>query len=456
MHLELESRGKRRLADHVAEFGRRRGGHVEPARSLAELHQLRKLGDPVPEVGADGRHDPHRAGARQPGQEADERHPVFGRNRGQRKQLFELIDDQDELGVFVRQYPAGGAFAFRRARQCPLENEARRIERRAQVIDEIRSRLPGAQQFRQADALMRRGSGQRLDQPADEIVAAIARPEDETAHERHPFDALGFHQTRDQRRLHQRGFSRSARAGDQQERRAGARLAGELLRGLGHHPVAAEKDRCMLEFVGLQPAERVVVPDVGALRLLRRAHGLDAALDELAQRLLQALGKLLDRAIAVVGRHEHAAVGKMPGPERVQRIELGEAPGLCLQIDRIDRRRAHIPKRQDVRGAARLCRPQCLLELPLGPGHRHAAVEAAVLAQLGLLGQGRAEPRPQDQNDGVERARRVDRVLERSGREHRLVLPAKNLQEKVPAIFLRKLVDHQVGSQALLRDIARR
>ena len=73
-----------------------------------------------------------------------------------------------------------------------------------------------------------------------------------------------------------------------------------------------------------------------------------------------------------------------------------------------------------------------------------------------FLRQPRAEPRPQDQHDDVERARRLDGVLEMAGGQHRLVLPPVALDGEEPAVILSELVDDELGAQPFVRDIARR
>src|SRR5206468_9393289 len=116
------------------------------------------------------------------------------------------------------------------------------------------------------------------------------------------------------------------------------------------------------------------------------------------------------------------------------------------RIERIDRGRTGVAERQDVRRATLARRLERLLVFPLRSGDRGAAVQTPVLANRRLLRQRRAEPRPQDQDDDVEGAWRIDRVLEMPGRQHRLVLPPIGLDGEEPAVFLSKLVDDEIGA----------
>ena len=125
-------------------------------------------------------------------------------------------------------------------------------------------------------------------------------------------------------------------------------------------------------------------------------------------------------------------------------------------VARIDRRGTDIAERQQV-GRFLLPRDlQRLLVFPFGTGYRRTAVNAAVFALRGLLRQRRAEPRPQDQNDDVEGARRLDRILEMCGREHRLVLPSIGFDGEEAAVILRQLVNDECGAQPFIRHVGRR
>lgn len=210
----------------------------------------------------------------------------------------------------------------------------------------------------------------------------------------------------------------------------------------------------MLEAVGLQAAKRRAGPARGTS--LGRRQRRDPPLDQLAQRLFQPRRELLERRVFVVRREKNPAIGEVPPPERIERIELGDALGARLRITRIDRGGAGVAEREQVGRAMRSRTAQRVLILPLGACHRGAAVDAAILAQGRLLGQRRAEPRPQDEDDDIALARRRERVLEMPGRDQRLVLPADHLEAHVPAEFLGKLVDDEPGAQPLVRHVAGR
>ena len=121
--------------------------------------------------------------------------------------------------------------------------------------------------------------------------------------------------------------------------------------------------------------------------------------------------EFLERAVFVIGAEKDAAVGEVPLPEGIERIELGDASRPDLDIARIDWCRAHIAEGENVGGAAIARGLECFLVFPFGPGHRGTAVDATVFARRGLIGERSAEPRPQDQHDDVERAGRLDGIL---------------------------------------------
>ena len=123
---------------------------------------------------------------------------------------------------------------------------------------------------------------------------------------------------------------------------------------------------------------------------------------------------------------------------------------------RVDRRLAGVAEHHQIGKPPLLRRAQSVLVLPLGSGDRRAAVGAAVLAQRRRLRQRRAEPRPQDEDDHVEGARRFDRILEMSRRQHRLVLPEIRLDREEAAVVLRQLVDDETGAQTLHLNVAGR
>jgi hypothetical protein len=68
----------------------------------------------------------------------------------------------------------------------------------------------------------------------------------------------------------------------------------------------------------------------------------------------------------------------------------------------------------------------------------------------------RAEPRPKNEDNDVERARRIDGVLKMPGGEHRLVLPTIGFDRGKSAVFLRQTINDEIGAQPLVRHIARR
>jgi len=79
----------------------------------------------------------------------------------------------------------------------------------------------------------------------------------------------------------------------------------------------------MFGFIRFEPAERIAQPN----RSLRYAgcKRFDTPLDQFAQRFFDPVRKLLERSIFVIGGEEHAAIGKVPPPELIERLELGRA-----------------------------------------------------------------------------------------------------------------------------------
>jgi hypothetical protein len=229
-----------------------------------------------------------------------------------------------------------------------------------------------------------------------------------------------------------------------------------LLRGLGNQRITPEEDRFMLEFVGFEAAKWCSKPDRRIADLLIADVVLDTAFDQGAQGAFEPLGEVFERAVGVISGKKHAAIGKMPLPKCVQRLELTEPASLRVEVERLNGRGADVAKGKDV-GCAAFANPlQRFLEFPFGPGHRHPVVQAAVFANSGFLRERGPQPRPEDKNDNVKLAGRIDRVLERARCQHRLVLPAVTIKSVETAVVLRQLVNDKVGAQALVRHITRR
>jgi hypothetical protein len=320
---------------------------------------------------------------------------------------------------------------------------------------EVGSLLTGPQELRQADAAMFVGARQRLREAEQQIARAAGRPEDDAAHEGGALDPLGLHQARNDGGLDQRGFARAAGAGEKEKRRALMRLRSQLLDGLADEGVAPMKNGRMLEFVRLEATEGRASPQ----RRRRRGVGVhrrDAPLDQLAQGLLEAGGEFIQGRIGVEAGEKGAAVGEMPLPEAAEGVELRQTLRAGSGVTGVDGRRREIAKGENVGRPPLARRFQRVLVFPFGSGDGSTSVHPAIFAQGRALRQRRAEPRPDDQDDDVASARRVDRILEMTRGEHRLVFPAIGLEREEPVVIGAELVDDELRPQPLLRHVARR
>ena len=104
----------------------------------------------------------------------------------------------------------------------------------------------------------------------------------------------------------------------------------------------------------------------------------------------------------------------------------------------------------DFRRAARLSRGQGLLTFPFDSCDRGAAIDAPVFAHGGALRQGRSQARPDDEDDDIEGAGRLDGILEMAGGQHGLMLRDVRLDGlHRPRIILRQ------APKGAHRDLAR-
>jgi hypothetical protein len=232
------------------------------------------------------------------------------------------------------------------------------------------------------------------------------------------------------------------------------RVRRQLLRRPGNQAGAPKEDGRVLELVGLQATEGRAGPGRSGLCPVARQRS-DAPLDQRAQRLLQTLRELLECLIVLKGGEQHPAIGKVPLPESIERLELRETLCPRVRVERIDGRMADVAIGQNVWGAARACGLERVFVLPFGPGDRHPAVDSPIGADCRLLRQRRAEARPQNQEHDIRSARQLDSILEMPGRQHGLILPAVAVEEEEPTILLRELVDDQGGAQPLGGHIPR-
>src|SRR5262249_6459786 len=177
---------------------------------------------------------------------------------------------------------------------------------RPQIGRELCHVLAGREQLRHPDTV-RSGPRQGSSQSGHEVAASFARAKHDPAQKGSTGDALRLHQSGHERSLRQRRFARSARPGDQQERVTGASLDSQLFSGFGYRTVTSEKDGGVLELVGREPTEWRARPNRGAAKA-----GLtgNASLDQLAQRLLEPPGELLQRVVFVIGGKKDAAIGE--------------------------------------------------------------------------------------------------------------------------------------------------
>ncbi len=256
--------------------------------------------------------------------------------------------------------------------------------------------------------------------------------------------------------LRQRRLAGAAGAENQEKGPAGVGVFHQPLdRRLGRR-APPEKDRRVLEAIGLQSAEWAAPEPYGGRRCLRIAGLTDAALDQAAQIGFELELECVELGKFTEGRPELAAPDEISAPERFQALQLPPklfevGGGLVFRL-----RGGLLAVGKQVRQSVLLARSQRVLELPLGAGDRSAPVDAAILSHLGALGQRRSQPRPQDQHDDVAFARRHDRVLEVSARQHRLGLPEDRRDVEEPRVVLGHFLDHERGAPPLRIHVGRR
>ena len=215
------------------------------------------------------RDHPDHAAARQTCQQHDE--PLaFGGDRRIGKQLFELVDDDDEPHLLAAQQH----LRLREGRADLAERELEwRTGRRwvvAQMAGEQLDREIVGHDLRQADlGMLAVRARDMARQTLGQIVRVGARPEDDAAPGADAGHRARNRQFRQQPGAHQRRLAGPARSEHQQKRRAVGGIGRQLLDGLPHRRVAAVEDRRVLKFVGVEAAERAPQPGDRRLRRVR-------------------------------------------------------------------------------------------------------------------------------------------------------------------------------------------
>ena len=117
----------------------------------------------MPKIGAHRRHDPHRATACERIQQTDKDPALLRPDRGDGEQFFELIDHEDELGLFEGEDFAVAASGVRYAADGPGKQKRRGVGRCAQMSGELLCVLTGTKQFGQSKAFVGGPTQQSLD-----------------------------------------------------------------------------------------------------------------------------------------------------------------------------------------------------------------------------------------------------------------------------------------------------
>src|SRR5215472_13212261 len=97
-----------------------------------------------------------------------------------------------------------------------------------------------------------------------------------------------------------------------------------------------------------------------------------------------------------------------------------------------------------------------LFELPFGAGHRNPPIRPAILALGGPLRKRRAQSRPKNHNNNIDRGGLLDAVLEVPGGKERLVLPQYWRKIEEPLKLAAQPPEHKRCPPSLFLHVARR
>jgi hypothetical protein len=487
MDLEAQAGRLRRPANNLADLLRCRRGEVIKPSLAAEFHQKRHLGATGKEIAAHRGDDVDLSAAGEGRQGQDEAVALLRRDRFQREEFLQLVDQQDQ----PPRLPGGLHFLEQLQRPLrivnaallpaflfPLEQgldlflpkqAARMVQgRRKTELDpggiapqQRADRFDGrfsAEQFRQGFR-----AAQRPRQAVEQIPGGLARSHDGAPPEGHAI--AGLDEKRQNSRPDQGRLSDPAHRGDENDRGrldlGGVRMKGPRILHLGHAPAQkrqhiadrpgpAEEHRRMGKIEGLQPAERAALRPGGRRDRIRRPRGLGKlGLDELAQVLLQLHLEVAQVLVRGEGALDHAAFGidAVPADEFVERLQLGIEPSPFGRGHLTDLRRREIPVNQHIglaQGLPRFTRGENLI---FGAGSVLAPVRS---------GQRGAQPRPKNTDNQIELGSRRNLVLKIAVVPHRLVFPKIRLDRNAPRKFRGQPLDKSPGHAPFLINVPRR